>query len=198
MNSKEQILNKLSTGKAGKVEQLPAIDVLPQAASLEKFEKSIEEVGGSVIQSAAISNWNKWLAEKFGTDLKVYSEYDRLPGNFVLHPESAPKIKEQLNSIDVAVIHGKLGVVENGAIWVVGDPEHRAIPFIAEHLILILKRSIIVPTMHDAYEVLTKVEMPGFGVFISGPSKTADIEQSLVYGAQGPKSLIVILTESNE
>lgn len=194
MNSKEQILNQLDTKKAGEIKPLPVVDFHPQAISIKQFRKSITEVGGFVIDSVEMSNWNEWLGEKFGTQIKVYSESDAFPGNFILHTETLPKLKEQLNTIDVAVIQGKLGVVENGAIWV-ENVEHRAIPFIAEHLILILDRDDIIPTMHEAYEVLTKREMPGFGVFISGPSKTADIEQSLVYGAQGPKSLTIILNE---
>lgn len=194
MNSKEQILNQLGAKKAGEIEPLPVIDFPPQAISIQQFKQSVTDVGGLVIDRAEISSWNEWLGEKFGTQIKVYSESDAFPGNFILHSENRAKTKEQLNSIDVAVILGKIGVVENGAIWV-ENVKHRAIPFITEHLILVLDRDDIVPTMHEAYEVLTKREIPGFGVFISGPSKTADIEQSLVYGAQGPKSLTIILNE---
>ena len=187
-------MNRLGAKKAGEIQTLPVIEFHPQEISIKRFKKSVTDVGGLVIDSTEMLNWNEWLGKKFGTQIKVYSTSEVYPGNFILHTETLPKTTEQLNSIDVAIIHGKLGVVENGAVWV-ENVKHRAIPFIAEHLILILGKNDIVPTMHEAYEILTKSEMPEFGVFISGPSKTADIEQSLVYGAQGPKSLTIILHE---
>ena len=70
---------------------------------------------------------------------------------------------------------------------------HNAIFFIAQHLALVISASNIVHNMHEAYERLS-FDSPGFGAFISGPSKTADIEQSLVVGAHGPRSLTVFVT----
>ena len=84
-------------------------------------------------------------------------------------------------------------MAENGAVWV--DPSelaHRVVLFIAEHLVLVVRESQLVHNMHQAYERLG-TDLPGYGLFISGPSKTADIEQSLVIGAQGPRSLHVCL-----
>jgi L-lactate dehydrogenase complex protein LldG len=46
--------------------------------------------------------------------------------------------------------------------------------------------------MHQAYERLQGREY-NFGVFIAGPSKTADIEQSLVLGAHGARTMTVFL-----
>lgn len=73
--------------------------------------------------------------------------------------------------------------------------KEKAICFISECLILIVSKKNIVSNMHEAYEHLKFNEKYNFGTFISGPSKTADIEQSLVYGAQAARGLTVFLTE---
>jgi L-lactate dehydrogenase complex protein LldG len=101
--------------------------------------------------------------------------------------------KEKLNSLETVLIEGQLGVAENGAIWLdESNFPNRLIPFITQQLIIKLDSTQIVSDMHQAYRQIN-IENCGFGVFISGPSKTADIEQSLVYGAHGAKKLSVIL-----
>ena len=100
---------------------------------------------------------------------------------------------DQLEKIEHLVFPGHFGVAENGAIWLEDkDLPNRLLPFITQQLILRLDIREIVPTMQDAYRRINLMET-GFGVFISGPSKTADIEQSLVYGAHGAKELTVLL-----
>lgn len=97
-----------------------------------------------------------------------------------------------LAEIQLAVLPAQLGVIENGACWLgERDMGHRALPFSTEHLVMVVPRSQLVETMHEAYAQLACDG--AFGVFIAGPSKTADIEQSLVIGAQGPRSLAVVL-----
>lgn len=96
-----------------------------------------------------------------------------------------------LAEIEVLEIDGDFGVAENGAIWLSEEAlPHRVAPFICQHLVINVKK--IVPHMHAAYEELGKVNS-GFGLFLSGPSKTADIEQSLVIGAHGARSLTVVI-----
>ena len=97
-----------------------------------------------------------------------------------------------MEEIKVVILEGQFGVAENGAIWLdETNFPNRLVPFITEQLVIVLSKDNIVGRMHDAYLNLNMKET-GFGVFISGPSKTADIEQSLVYGAHGAKRLIVI------
>ena len=93
-------------------------------------------------------------------------------------------------------MEGTFGVAENGAIWVTEKQMgHRVLPFIAEHLVILLDRQSIVVDMHGAYDRINLSQV-SYGTFISGPSKTADIEQVLVMGAQGARSHTVILTKN--
>jgi len=95
---------------------------------------------------------------------------------------------------DSLTIQGEFLVAENGAIWIepTADMERSSI-FLAEHLVIEVPKSELVNNMHEAYQRLKGCNF-SYGTFISGPSKTADIEQSLVIGAQGPKSCMVVLT----
>jgi L-lactate dehydrogenase complex protein LldG len=115
-------------------------------------------------------------------------------GNLNLDNVAEP---HDLAGVDVAILRGEFALAENGAIWVSEkNIAHRAVYFICQHLVLVVPADAIVNNMHEAYERLGNAfEQPGFSGFISGPSKTADIEQSLVIGAQGPRSLTVVLVE---
>jgi len=114
------------------------------------------------------------------------------------YPHSTTKVSARsplaaLEGIDLVVLRGALGVVENGAIWLAEEAmAHRALPFVAMHLVLLLRADQLVADMHGAYAVLSR-DTSGFGVFVSGPSKTADIERALVIGAQGPRSLLMVV-----
>ncbi len=101
----------------------------------------------------------------------------------------------QLENVDFAVLRGHFCVAENGAIWVTDDNvKHRVLYFIPQHISLVVPASQIVHNMHEAYSRIT-IGAHLFAGFISGPSKTADIEQSLVIGAHGARSLTVYLVD---
>jgi len=110
-------------------------------------------------------------------------------GNFTSNDAKTP---HDLEKLDLAVVKGEFAVAENGAVWIKNmDNKHRVLYFIAQNIVIIVNKKDIVNNMHEAYQKIS-FDDAGYGVFVSGPSKTADIEQSLVIGAHGPKSGYVI------
>jgi L-lactate dehydrogenase complex protein LldG len=111
-------------------------------------------------------------------------------GNYDLNQVQDP---HELRDIDVAILPGYFGVAENAAVWVDDRTvKHRVVYFLTQHLVLVVPRTDMVHNLYQAYQRLAFLDR-GYGLFISGPSKTADIEQSLVIGAHGPRSMHVIL-----
>ncbi len=162
----------------------------------EHFTQVLRSVGGEVID---IQNEDHARSElqTLASELqakKICSLVPLLPMNtFDLAAVTDP---HELEDVELAILPGRFGVAENGAIWVAGDDlPHRALLFIAQHVVLVLPRSALVSNMHEAYQRL-KWTNNRFGVFVSGPSKTADIEQSLVIGAHGARSMTVFLTST--
>lgn len=126
----------------------------------------------------------------FQNSQMIVSLSEKVAGNFNIDMAEDP---HDLEHVELAILEGEWGVAENGAIWLPEEKlHHRALPFIAQHLIILLKKDRLLGNMHEVYGRIN-VEGPGYGVFIAGPSKTADIEQSLVIGAHGPRSLTVFL-----
>ncbi len=100
-----------------------------------------------------------------------------------------------LDDVDFAIVAAEFAVAENGAVWVTDAAvKHRAIYFLCEHLAIVVSTRAIVNNLGEAYQRI-RFDRPQFGGFIAGPSKTADIEQSLVIGAHGPRSTTVLLVD---
>lgn len=153
---------------------------------IETFKETLKQVGAEWIELNKKEEIAPFIAEHY-PDALDFSK------NEVWEEYSAYCSKEKLNQVRTVMLDGQFGVSENGAIWLDDSNfPNRMLPFISEQLIVVLSKDNIVRNMHRAYERVN-LEDSGFGVFISGPSKTADIEQSLVYGAHGAKKLIVIL-----
>lgn len=184
--SRDTIIDRI---RANKPESLPLQDfsLKPNAKTdlLQLFCKMVEEVSGRVTTIEDFDISKSYPDSKLiGSNVDFFSDSN-------VDLDSAPL--DILQNLDVAILKGEFGVAENGAIWL---PEQnmgqRVVPFITKNLVLVVDKNEIIATMHDAYKTLR--DIPGYGVFISGPSKTADIEQTLVIGAQGPLTLQIVLT----
>ena len=105
--------------------------------------------------------------------------------------------KDNLYEVEVAIVKGGIAVAENGAIWVTEkNMVDRMLPFSCEQLVIVIEEKNIVHNLHEAYDAIN-ISDEGYCVFIAGPSKTADIEQSLVIGAHGPVALQVLIIKEN-
>lgn len=193
MPSKETILTKIKANRPN-LWPLPDVPIFETLATdKKKLFIQILERGGSKVHCIDDSTQiHQVITTHFPEDKRMVTALpflEGIEGISTLHPDF-------YEGTEVAIIEGLIGVAENGALWVTEKElgNVRVLPFIAQHLVMVISEKNIVGTMHEAYKKLGLPTTVGFGVFIAGPSKTADIEQSLVIGAQGARSLLVILT----
>ncbi len=194
MNSRDAILTALrrNSPPPSPLPEPPA--PIAYANPEAQFTETFTSVGGRLIRVASLPALDAELH-----NLELYAQARKIvslvPGAGVSTVDtSSMQRPHELEGVDLAILPGEFGVAENGAVWVPGSTlgPHRAIFVIAEHLVLVVPAAQLVHTMQHAYQRI-RFERPGFGLFISGPSKTADIEQSLVIGAHGPRSCTLFL-----
>ena len=191
--SKAEILAALQRNKPAMVE-LPAafMPFVAERRNLkESFSGMVNQIGGQVL---SVENWEEiegYVHQHFRSDERVVTTIERLkPTIEGVDPTADP---HDLADVSLAILPGHFGVAENAAIWLTDNQLGiRVLPFICQHLAIVLKQDQLVANMHEAYDRIGSANQ-AFGVFIAGPSKTADIEQSLVIGAHGARSLLVFL-----
>ena len=195
MTSREKILASVNKNQPELLD-LPNLDLFYQnndnpEQNLRKFIIAAERIGARVYQ---VENHEQIFAQ-------ISSDFNLEGKRVVSALREFDAIAEEYNGTDnhdladveLMFLPTDFGVAENGACWLDDELYHeRLLPFIPQHLVFILEREKIVPTMHHAYELIADKSY-GFGAFIAGPSKTADIEQSLVLGAHGSRSLTIFI-----
>jgi L-lactate dehydrogenase complex protein LldG len=192
MSSRTAILNALRAASVP-AEPKPAC---PQGIVFEdpvaKFAEVLASVGGVCVRVATADEAHMRLGEMdaYRDAMKIASF---VPGvGESTFDCSQAKRPHDLKDLDLVVLPGEFGVAENAAVWIPGSAlgRHRAAFVIAQHLVLVVSAREIVSNMQEAY---ARAKQRSFGVFISGPSKTADIEQALVIGAHGARSCTVFV-----
>ena len=155
------------------------------------IETTTTTAGAKLMEIKAGDDINQKIREAYPDAKIIASNIPGIEAN--LNPDSVAEAQE-LEKTDVGVIKGEVACAENGCVWIPQTMKEKAICFISECLVILVSRQNIVSNMHEAYERIQFNEY-GFGTVISGPSKTADIEQSLVYGAQAARDVTIFLTD---
>lgn len=175
---------------------LPKIDASlfdDDADVVETFMMNLQLVGGKVISLQHLNELDEAIKKQYPNAKHIISCSEASQLGTV--PISKDTSSHTLHTIDLVIINARLGVAENGAVWLSeSDFIVRALPFITNDLVIILSKHHICRHMHEAYNRISERERT-FGLLLSGPSKTADIEQCLVIGAQGAVSVTVFLID---
>ena len=194
MSNKDDILKKYRANVREKFDMPDLSDIkgVTYPNPLVQFAKMSEMVGGQVIEVDPGRDVNVLIRELFPDAKEIASNLPEIT-IATRNPDTVGRARD-LNGTDVGVIRGKFGVAENACIWIPQTMKEKAVMFISENLVILLPKSQIVNNMHEAYKRIEfDHEYDGYGTFISGPSKTADIAQVLVMGAQAARSATILL-----
>jgi len=194
--SREKILAAVKKNEFSQA-QLPDLEALnsltANSGDLALQYTTIASAGGSFVYEVADMDAIKAILQKeFKPDVKIVSGIKELD-DYTYAAAVAGELAHSFADVELTILQSNLGVAENGALWLTeSEMNVRVLPFISQHLAVVISRKALVPTMAQAYTKIGNADY-GYGAFISGPSKTADIEQSLVIGAHGPRSLSVFI-----
>lgn len=194
MSNKEDILKKYRANVREKFDMpdLSDIKAITYPNPLVQFVKMSEMVGGQVIEVDPGRDVNVLIHELFPDAKEIASNLPEIT-LATRNPDNVGRARD-LNGTDVGIIRGEFGVAENACVWIPQTMKEKAVMFISENLVILLPKSQIVNNMHEAYKRIQFDKIyDGYGTFISGPSKTADIAQVLVMGAQAARSATILL-----
>jgi L-lactate dehydrogenase complex protein LldG len=190
MSSRDDILERVRANQPAPV-PLPEVPAFaaPRGAVFERFKAAATRMGGKFADVPTDGNLDALVRRLFPDARVVCSATPEVAGNRALAAVSRPA---ELDDVDVAVVRAVFGVAETGSVWLTENEfKVNALGFLAQHLVVLLDPAELVGNLHDAY---ARNDQFGahYGVFMTGPSATADIEGVLIHGAQGIRTLTIV------
>ena len=191
MSTKDEILSRIreNTGRRYEMPDL-TLDAITYEDRVSTFADNLKAAGGAAVVLQPGEDVNAVIRRAFPKVRRVASNLAGITCA-TFNPDDLDDPRE-LNGTDLSVVRASFGVAENGAVWLPLNVRFKAVYFISEALVILLDRRELVNNMNEAYRRTAATEY-SYGTFMAGPSKTADIEQALVFGAHGPMRVMVIL-----
>ena len=190
MTSRDEILARVRKSQPAGV-ALPAVPTFDTGGVplLDRFRTAVARMGAKVVAPPREGDLATLVTELFPDAKVICSAVPEVAGNRALDRVREPA---ELNDVDVGVVRAVFGVAETGSVWLTeAQFKVNALGFLAQHLVVLLDPARIVGNMHHAYRERAQFDA-GYGVFMTGPSATADIEGVLIHGAQGIRSLTIV------
>lgn len=197
MSARENILKRLrdNTRETYDMPAMNGLNPITFANPVAEFvAKTTTTAGARILEMKEADNLNDLVRQAY-PDAKIIAS-NLTDVDAQLNPDTVDDARE-LMTADVGVVEGTIGVAENACIWIPQQTKEKSVCFAVQQLVIVLRRDAIVNNMHEAYSRIADsndyFKKYPFGTFISGPSKTADIESALVYGAQAARGVTVVL-----
>ena len=191
MSAREDILARIRKNQPAPtaLPQVPTFDGAAGGSLVDRFKAGVARMGGKVVE-APDAPLDALVRSLHPEARVVCSATGEVAGTYPIDPSRPPA---ELDGVDVGVVRAVFGVAETGSVWLTGAQfKVNTLGFLSQHLVVLLDPARIVLNMHHAYRERAQFDAP-YGVFMTGPSATADIEGVLIHGAQGIRSLAVVL-----
>jgi L-lactate dehydrogenase complex protein LldG len=186
--SREIILGAIRSNLPKQQVEHPRIPVFqrPNVPLKSEFEQHLQQAGGIAHDVVTLAEAEAKLMTLHPGAKVICSAVPEIAGT---RRVENVRDSHELADVDVGVVRAQFGVAETGAIWLTQeDLVVNALAVLSQHLTVLLDPEQIVSDMHEAYRRV-RLDETAFGCFMMGPSATADVEATLVHGAQGARSL---------
>jgi L-lactate utilization protein LutC len=198
VSARDEILSRINAATGPRIPHPGAFTSGLEASAWSDFTSLATRAGsvceGPLEETAARGRIREWVSRWGGG--RVVAQ----PGAAHWQPSDEIEIADpdatphSFANVEVAIARAELAVAENGALAIAArDAPQRALLYLCQRLIVLVPARQTVPHMHAATALLKREIGAGpCFTWMAGPSKTADIEQELVVGAHGPRSLTII------
>jgi L-lactate dehydrogenase complex protein LldG len=192
MTTRNAVLATVRANQPAPTPSIPTIPLFerPSRSLLDDFQKALVSMGGKFVAEIDGKALDALVKSLFPDAAVVCSATPEVRGTRVVDRSLSPAT---LADVDVGIVRAAFGVAETGSVWL-SEEELRtnALAYLAQHLIVLLDPKQMVGNLHQAYRD-PRFKAARYAVLVTGPSATADIEGILVHGAQGVRSLTVVM-----